>query len=381
MNHSPGARIAAAALLAVGTVVVASGPAAATPAAPSVAPGVLSAMQHDLGLRPEQAASRLGAETQANRLDAIAQRVLGDKYAGGWFDPATGRLVAQTTDAARAATLRASGVDVRTVSHSERQLDGIKNALDSAAGRAAPPSITGWYVDTRSDSVVVTVNRTARDAATEQFLARANGLGANTVREVDVTESVRTLTTIRGGDPYYIDKRARCSIGFAVQGGFVSAGHCGQAGSTATVASGAALGTFQGAHFPGAGDYSWVKAAAGAAPQPVVNNYRGGTMPVRGSTPAAVGASVCRSGSSSGWHCGTIQAKNQTVNYPEGTVSGLTKTNVCAEPGDSGGGWLSGQQAQGVTSGGSGDCKNGGTTYFQPVNQILSAYGLTLLTG
>ncbi len=53
---------------------------------------------------------------------------------------------------------------------------------------------------------------------------------------------------------------------------------------------------------------------------------------------------------------------------------------MCAEPGDSGGSLLAGNQAQGVTSGGSGDCTSGGTTYFQPVNEILQTYGLRLLT-
>jgi len=75
-----------------------------------------------------------------------------------------------------------------------------------------------------------------------------------------------------------------------------------------------------------------------------------------------------------------VLAKNATVNYPQGTVTGLTRTNVCAEPGDSGGSWLSGSQAQGVTSGGSGNCTSGGIIYFQPVNEILSVYGLTLVT-
>ena len=37
-------------------------------------------------------------------------------------------------------------------------------------------------------------------------------------------------------------------------------------------------------------------------------------------------------------------------------------------------------QAQGVTSGGSGDCTAGGVTYFQPINEILTAYGLSLVT-
>jgi streptogrisin C len=76
-----------------------------------------------------------------------------------------------------------------------------------------------------------------------------------------------------------------------------------------------------------------------------------------------------------------VQAKNQTVNYQQGSVSGLTQTNACAEPGDSGGSWVSGTQAQGVTSGGSGNCTSGGTTYFQPVNEILSVYGVSLITG
>jgi len=66
--------------------------------------------------------------------------------------------------------------------------------------------------------------------------------------------------------------------------------------------------------------------------------------------------------------------------YPEGAVTGLTRTNVCAEGGDSGGPWLSGDQAQGVTSGGSGDCTVGGETFFQPVNEILAINNLTLLT-
>jgi hypothetical protein len=37
-------------------------------------------------------------------------------------------------------------------------------------------------------------------------------------------------------------------------------------------------------------------------------------------------------------------------------------------------------QAQGVTSGGSGNCTEGGVTYFQPVGEILTVYGLSLVT-
>jgi len=185
---------------------------------------------------------------------------------------------------------------------------------------------------------------------------------------------------VRGGDPYFIDNRARCSIGFAVTTGFVTAGHCGPVGSTTTGFNQAPQGRFTASSFPGDNDFGVVAVNGDWTPQPVVNDFNGGTVPVAGSQEAPVGASVCRSGSTTGTHCGVIQAKNATVNYPEGAVTGLTRTDVCAEAGDSGGPWLSGDQAQGVTSGGSGDCTAGGTTFFQPVNEILQDNGLTLVT-
>jgi streptogrisin C len=115
-------------------------------------------------------------------------------------------------------------------------------------------------------------------------------------------------------------------------------------------------------------------------PRPVVNDFDGNELPVAGNTEAPVGAAVCRSGSTTGTRCGVILAKNQTVNYPEGAVTGLTRTDVCAEGGDSGGPWLAGDQAQGVTSGGSGNCTVGGETFFQPLNEILTEHDLTLVT-
>ena len=64
------------------------------------------------------------------------------------------------------------------------------------------------------------------------------------------------------------------------------------------------------------------------------------------------------------------------MSYPQGVVSGLIRTNVCAEPGDSGGPLFAGTAAIGLTSGGSGNCTTGGTTFFQPVTEALSVYGL-----
>nr|BFE69124.1 hypothetical protein GCM10020092_024250 [Actinoplanes digitatis] len=184
---------------------------------------------------------------------------------------------------------------------------------------------------------------------------------------------------IRGGDQYVINGNTLCSVGFAVAGGFVSAGHCGGVNSPTLGYNNVSQGTFAGSSFPG-NDYSWIRTNANWTPQPWVNNYAGGNVIVAGSQDAAVGSSVCRSGRTTGWRCGTILGRNETIVYSQGAVSGLSRSNACAEPGDSGGSWISGNQAQGVTSGGTGNCSSGGTMWFQPVNEILGVYGLSLTT-
>jgi streptogrisin C len=79
-----------------------------------------------------------------------------------------------------------------------------------------------------------------------------------------------------------------------------------------------------------------------------------------------------------------IEAKNVSVNYgADGTVNGMTQVKVCAEGGDSGGSFITtAGQGQGVLSGGNYSCKGGqaslATSYFQPLNPLLQAYGLTL---
>lgn len=279
------------------------------------------------------------------------------------------------TDEAKARVVRALGAEPKVVAHAASTLADTKNKIDQA-GRA-PGAVTGWYVDDRANAVVVTVRRGTVDTEVAKFLDTAKAAGPVSVVETDRTP--RLYADIRGGDAYNINNASRCSIGFAVSGGFVSAGHCGPAGDSVTSA-GASMGSFEGSSFPG-DDYSYVRTGSGWTPTAKVNHYGGSDVIVSGSTEAAVGASVCRSGATTGWHCGTVRAKNQTVNYQEGSVSGLTRTTACAEPGDSGGSWVSGTEAQGVTSGGSGDCTSGGETYFQPVNEILFVYGVSLITG
>jgi streptogrisin C len=336
---------------------------------------MLAAMQRDLGLTADDARARIARDDAASRTELALRKKLGPAFAGAWLTADAKSLIVAVTDSAKAAEVTAAGATPTLVTRSATKLDAVKGGMDTAAAKAPAASVPGWYVDVKTNTVVVLAR--GGTAAAKAFV-KASGVDASAVRVVATTEQPRLLYDVRGGDAYYIGS-GRCSVGFSVNGGFVTAGHCGRAGTATTGFNRVAQGTFQGSSFPG-NDYAWVAVNSNWTPQPWVNNYAGGNVTVAGSTVAAIGAAICRSGSTTGWRCGTVQAYNQTVNYAQGSVSGLTRTNACAEPGDSGGSWLSGQQAQGVTSGGSGNCSSGGTTYFQPVNEILSAYGRTLVT-
>ncbi|KAL1597679.1 hypothetical protein SLS59_007377 [Nothophoma quercina] len=356
---------------------------APTTAANSLHPEILAAMKRDLGLDAEQAHVRVARELKATEVIEQLRTSTGNSFGGAWL--VDGELKVAVTDEALKSEVDAAGATALVVDTPLSKLEDAKKALDnldieSALGKRSEEAsgIAAYYVDVASNKLVLEALSSSTAQAAE--LAKKVGLveGEFEVRTVNALPT--TFATVRGGDAYYINRSARCSVGFSVTTGFVSAGHCGTTGNTATTSAGATLGTFAGSSFPG-NDYSYIRGSSGNTFSGTINNYAGGTITVSGSTAAAVGASICRSGSTTGVHCGTVRALGASVTYSEGRVTGLTQTNVCAEPGDSGGSFYSGSQAQGVTSGGSGDCTSGGVTYFQPVNEILSVYGLTLARG
>ncbi|MFI7648732.1 S1 family peptidase [Micromonospora sp. NPDC049460] len=168
----------------------------------------------------------------------------------------------------------------------------------------------------------------------------------------------------------------RCSLGFNVVSGstyyFLTAGHCGDVANTWYTNSSQTtlIGPTIGSSFPG-NDYALVRYDNTSLTHP-------GGFAV---ADAFVGESVTRTGSTTGTHRGTVTALNVSVRYVGkggGTVSGMIQTTVCAEPGDSGGPLYDGSKALGITSGGSGDCRSGGTTFYQPVREAANAYGVTL---
>ncbi|KAI0813422.1 trypsin [Xylaria sp. FL0064] len=356
---------------------------APSPVATSLHPEILAAMKRDLGLDAREATARVAREHWAADVIEKLQSSTGDSFAGAWIAEDGTTLNVGITDEALAAQVTAAGATPTVVANSFSKLQEAKLALDKQDISQAKTldtsseGIAAYYVDVTTNKLVL--EALADSTAHAEAMAKQVGLTPSEfeVRTVDSMPS--TFATIHGGDAYLINLTARCSVGFSVTTGFVSAGHCGTVGSSAYTSSGASLGTFSGSVFPGSADMSYIRTVSGTTLTGQINGYGSGNLPVSGSTAAAVGASICRSGSTSGVHCGTVRALGATVTYSQGRVTGLTQTNVCAEPGDSGGSYYSGAQAQGVTSGGSGDCTSGGITYFQPVNEILSTYGLTLV--
>ncbi|MBV8934026.1 MAG: S1 family peptidase [Kutzneria sp.] len=347
---------------------------------PAISPDLATALRRDLGLDPEKAKTRFAQQVQAAALADSLRGVLGAAFGGSWFDATTGKAVVATTDPARAGQLVAAGAEAKVVRYSEGALDAVQNQVDRLR---LPSSVTGWYVDLPTNSVVVEV--TDDSAATKAFLASARALSSS-VRSVTRPAKPQLMFDLRGGDPW-TGSNYRCSLGFSARNNMgrpivITAGHCtaGAVGAPANGFNEVMIGPISSSHFGDGGDYGTITVANNQwVPRGLVVDGAD-TVAVKGSTESAVGAAVCRSGSITGWHCGTVQAKDQTVVFSSGTVTGLTKTDVCAEPGDSGGPWMTDDQAQGLTTGGVGGCTNGGMSYFTPINRALNALGLRLVT-
>jgi streptogrisin C len=358
---------------------------APTAAADALHPQILEAMKRDLGLDSEQATARVAREIKAADVIDALRTSTGASFAGAWLSEDGAKINVGITDESLAEQVTAAGATPTIFSASLAKLQEAQKALDKIGTHQiqtldaeANTGIASYFVDVAANKLVIEALSGSVEQAKE--LAAQVGLSEAEFKVETVEELPTTLATIQGGNAYYIGG-GRCSIGFSVTTGFVSAGHCGRAGATASTSSGATLGTFSGSVFPGSADMSYIRASSGNTLSGTVNNYSGGSIRIAGSTATGVGGSICRSGSTTGVYCGSVSALGATVNYSQGSVTGLTRTNVCAEPGDSGGSWYTGGQAQGVTSGGSGNCASGGTTFFQPVNEILSTYGLTLVRG
>jgi streptogrisin D len=315
-------------------------------------------------------AARILSAPAAGKLASTLLDDLGADAAGTYYDARARSLVVNVLDEAAARTVERAGAEARVVENSLAELDGARTTLREDATIPG----TSWATDPVSDKVVVTADRTVSPAEWATLGKVVDGLGD----KAELRRSKGEFKPFVAGGDAITGSGGRCSLGFnVVKGGqpyFLTAGHCTQAISTWSDSAGTVIGANAQSSFPG-NDFGLVKYTATVAHPSAVDLYNGSTQRIARAGEATVGEKVTRSGSTTHVHTGTVTGLDATVNYSEGTVSGLIQTDVCAEPGDSGGSLFDGDTALGLTSGGSGDCASGGETFFQPVTEALSATG------
>ncbi len=330
--------------------------------------------------------------TDAPDLDARLRGLLGDAFAGSYYDSGRQQLVVNVVSGDDDVIVRAekAGAVVRQVAHSAAELGAAARTLK--AGAAIPG--TSWAVDPRTDKVLVTADSTVTGARWDRLRSAVRGLGPGMATLKKSAGTFKTFAS--GGDAVFSRVRGggvRCSLGFNVTAAdgspaFLTAGHCGVAAQRwSDTETGGPTATVDQATFPGQGDFSLVKYDDPGTRAPgEVDTGDGRTVTISRAAEATVGQAVFRMGSTTGLHDGRVTGLDATVNFrsetdPNGvdTVTGLIQTDVCAEPGDSGGPlFTQAGEALGLTSGGSGDCTGGGETFFQPVTAALRATGATL---
>ncbi|MDQ0408036.1 S1 family peptidase [Streptomyces sp. NPDC000349] len=335
----------------------------------------------DGGSSDAAVAPRTLKAADASDLASQLAGMLGDAFAGSYYDTGEQQLVVNVVPGDNNQVIveaKKAGADVREVDNSMGELRGGASTLKS---EATIPG-TSWAIDPRTNKILVTADSTVTGEKWDKLESTVQGLGSGMATLEKSAGTFRTF--VSGGDAVF-GGGARCSLGFNVTAGdgspaFLTAGHCGVAAEQWSDAQdGAPIGTVDQAVFPGEGDFALVRYDDPATEAPSEVNLGDQTLAIGQAAEATVGQQVFRMGSTTGLADGQVLGLDATVNYPEGTVTGLIQTDVCAEPGDSGGSLFTQDgQAIGLTSGGSGDCTVGGETFFQPVTTALEAVGATL---
>ncbi|GAA0579646.1 S1 family peptidase [Kribbella sandramycini] len=342
--------------------------------------------------KPRVEPTKLIGKSPLAAADAVEAQV-GERAVGAYYD-STGELVVAVSDAATAELVRAAGAVPKLVRHTAAELGAVQAELNKLADRQTAGKVRSWYVDPISGTVVVSVPKGARDVFTERFLRRAKEYGDQVTVKTAYGKVVPTADdfSLRGG--FQVDKNTGyvCSLGFNARNSkgtriFLTAGHC-TSGKPSFSRNGYILGNTLTSSFPG-NDYGSVDVIEGWDQQGYIEGWGRANIAVHGYTNATVGAEVCKSGKSTGWSCGRIVARNVTVNYGNNkVVRGLFQHTACVRSGDSGGATMTGNWAQGITSGAAlidGKCLDqydrANESYAQPIGEALQATQSELVLG
>nr|WP_237552091.1 S1 family peptidase [Streptomyces sp. SID8359] len=360
---------------------------------------MVKALADSLGVSVAEAERKLDRQTaQQETLERLGRSGVPTRSA--YFD-AKGTLTVDVATARQAAEVQAAGLTARIPARAPSALERIKAELDRLAEKKLPVGVESWHVDPVGNKVVVTVRNTA-DATSRAFVAAARSHGPAVSVETTTDDAPQATAAISPGSKMNINTSdvngGYCSVGFGArdqQGRqyLATAGHCIK-GLDTLYFNGSSFAKGTQTRFAHGYDSVDMGIAAISSGNSVTTTVGGwgvvSNTPVRGAQRAAVGSTVCKSGATTKWTCGTISSYNHSVTYtdpgqPRTLVKGLAKSSVCIHKGDSGGAWITNQgQAQGVTSGSSDLSCDGsfgsGASWMQPLDDLLRYYGLTLNT-
>ena len=281
------------------------------------------------------------ADLSPSKAEAVVKSLGATAAAGAYFDSARDEIVVAVTDQAAADKVQAAGGTAEIVEHSAAELEEVKETIDTSA------NVTGmaWAVDPEENKVVITVDASVDAAELDHVKAGVEAAGD----AVRIERVEGTFSPYLSGGHAITTGGSRCSLGFNVRRAgvdhFLTAGHCTNLGGTWS-GGGMTAGVVAGSSFPG-NDYGIVRYTT-TVPRPGnVFLYNGLYQEITTARNAIPGEPAKRSGSTTGLRSGMVQAVNQTVRYPQGTVTGLIRTNICAQPGDSGGPLFNGTAALG----------------------------------
>ena len=360
----------------------------------NVDPRAAAAFAKQEGISVTEAATRLGKQKSLSDHGHRLAKGLAGRTGGIYLDD-NGRLVVTTLDASGDAAVVKGGAKAQRVDDSEGRMDLIVKRLDQAAKHGSG-GVQGWYIDVKNNTVVVTVTDLATDAKTNEMGAIARSFGDSVrIDTAPASQAPKATEYMVGGYEVKIPTGGFCSAGFNTvdssnRAVVLTAGHCVTTAGTVS-RNGYIVGRTRTASFPD-NDYGtfWNSYPSYWQPTVSVSKYNGTFVNIRGSwNLPPVGATVCKSGRTTGYTCGTITALNQSVTYTGGiVVSGLVRHNACVEGGDSGGANISaGAFALGMTSGAAmtstGKCLSkagqANISWYQPIGEALSANGLRLV--
>lgn len=344
-----------------------------------------TAMARGISLEESKVVARL--QLIAQELRPIA-RSSDAGYLGIWVDDSGTRLVYASEDPARAKSIVAGtsfsdSVVVSKASASERELEAtvaeVARAID--ATEVGIEGTGGIWVDKGSAEVVVDVPDINRSQVSNALSLLDPLSSLVRLDSVPLSATLSEGASLKGGG-----NATTCTWGFTViHGGqrrMVTAGHCGNTQSW--------YGNFNMPMVSGAERNSGdVDAQIHTVPSPhtaddsvIIGNGLLRDIASRGTwSTMDVGDSVCHTGKTTGFTCGTISSVNGAQAVGGGThVLRATGSNLKAQPGDSGGPVFWGTKALGLYEGQNGSNPPNALMIWTAINYAEAHFNMTVAT-